>query len=144
MSQPCTEPILVVHRRLFASPHSAFRLAFTCVSCFQSPIGPAHTSGAVENASRTTAVVLPSLARDTEGTNRPWTKVSEPFHTGVIAPVGASRATNVSPAAIPVTRIPSEFGGHESDVAVDLESGVRFLIGPPVAAVEYTSPPGIG
>src|ERR1700757_3262073 len=129
MSQPCTEPILVVQRRLFASPHSGLRLAFTWVICFQSPTGPAHTSGGLENVSRTTAVVVPSLATDTYGTNSLWARVSGPFQTGVIAPVSVSRATNVSPSSIPETRIPCDLGSHVSEVAVDFESGVRFFIG---------------
>src|ERR1700733_6948139 len=129
MSHPWTEPILVVQRRLLASPHSGLRLAFTCVICFQFPTGPAHTSGALEKVSRTTAVVVPSLETDTYGTNSPWARVSGPFQTGAIAPVSVSRATNVSPASIPVTRMPSELGSQVSEVAVDFESGVRFLIG---------------
>src|SRR6201987_3376380 len=142
MSHPWTEPILVVQRRLLASPHSGLRLAFTCVICFQSPTGPAQTSGALEKVSRTTAVVVPSLATDTYGTNSPCARVSGPFHTGVIAPVSVRRATNVSPASIPVMRIPCELGSHVSEVAVDLESGVRFFIGffvgPAVAWVAQT------
>src|SRR5215469_5205976 len=139
MSQPWTEPILVVQRRLLASPHSGFRLAFTCVICFQSPTGPAHTSDGLEKVSRTTAVVLPSLATDTYGTNSPCARVSGPFQMGASAPASVRRATNVSPASIPVTRISCELGSHASEVAVDLESGVRFLIvlvaGPPVPSM---------
>ncbi len=133
----------MVQRRLLASPHSGLRLAFTCVICFQSPTGPAHTSGGLENVSRTTAVVVPSLATDMYGTNSPWARVSGPFQTGVIALESVRRATNVSPASIPVTRIPCELGSQVSEVAVDFESGVRFLIesfvgffiGPGVASV---------
>src|ERR1700751_875275 len=128
MSHPWTEPILVVQRMLLASPHSGLMLAFTCVICFQSPTGPAQTSGALDKVSRTTAVVVPSFATDTYGTNSPCARVSGPFHTGVIMPVSVRRATNVSPASIPVTRIPCELGSHAIEVAVDFESGVRFLI----------------
>src|SRR4029077_11548922 len=101
-------------------------------------------SGAFAKLSRTTADVLPSFATDTQGTKFPCASVSGPAHTGVTVPFNSSLETNVSPVAIPVTRIPSPLGSHASDVAVDVHSGVKFFTSPPFTGVEYTSPPGIG
>src|SRR5271154_6180001 len=121
---------------LFASPHSGFRLAFTCVICFQSPIVPAQTSGGAAKLSRTTTEIFPSLASDMYGTNPPRARVSAPVHTGAALPAESSRVTNVCPSLIPVAKTPPDPATHESEVAVHFTSGVKFFIAPPLAALE--------
>src|SRR5271156_2043096 len=144
MSHPCTSPVSVFQCRLLASPHSGRKAALRCVICFQSPIAPAHTSGGLEYDSRTTAVVLPSLEKETEGSKMPNGSDSGAVQIGVIFWSVSTRAMKVCPPSIPVTITPDESGAQLIAVAENFESGVRLRGAPPVTGTVKTSPPGIG
>src|SRR5437868_14266705 len=61
-SQPITSKPSLFQRSDTGSLHDALIFALTSLSCFHSPIGPAHTSDGYVNEERITAEVVPSRA----------------------------------------------------------------------------------
>ena len=127
---------------LFSSPHSGCTAWLTWVTCFHSPIGPAHTSGGCAAEWRITAEVLWSAA--SEIPIPPQASVvttSGPVHRGVILPVATSTvAAPASPSMFSAKRILS--GDCQVIQLGDaLISGVRLRASPPLAGTKKTSPP---
>src|SRR5579864_5957039 len=110
--------------KLSALPHEGRRARLSCVTCFQLPVGPAHTSGGALNDSRTAAEVLPSRESETPTVNWFWPMCSAPAQSGVTAP--ESRLTEAAP-LLPSTISPNTMDFESDDQLIEL--AVAFMLG---------------
>src|ERR1700745_1115361 len=131
-SQPCTRVAPFIQCTFFTSPHAAFISAFRLVSCFQLPIGPAHTSGGALEDWRTIAVINFPLADGADAHPVPWASAdSSPVQRVCTAPSLTL--------TLPKPELPSTFSVkvmrpgalHIISDGEALIFGVRFRAAPP-------------
>jgi len=123
-----------------AVPHAGRWLAFTWVSCFQAPTGPAQISGGCCQSERIAATCLPSgdIARLPNG---PAASPSSPCHLGSSLPVARSSVPiAVAPPTYSAMTI-CEADSHAMVFGEAARPGVRSTAGPPAAGTVKTSPP---
>src|SRR5579884_3024226 len=111
--------------RLRASPHRRRDLSLRCVTCFQSPTGPAQTSGGRSKEWWVRAQVLPSRLKETAGTSPCAEIVSLPVQSIRTSPeVGSSEANPLPPSTCPAnTRRDKD--SQVSELGDAFRSGVR-------------------
>src|SRR5215468_6119145 len=128
----------------FGSPQDGLTPALRCVTCFQSPTGPAQISGGALNELRATAEDFASRETERLGPQRPAESASllrQSWRTCALA--GSSEATAESPPRYSAKRIlPSAV--QENQLAEPFRSGVRFCAELPVAGTMAMSPPTEG
>src|SRR5262249_6592005 len=145
-SHPCTRVSPFIQWTSRLSPQFARAPSFKCVICFHCPAGPAHTSGAVLAACRTTALTAPSWENDAAGTHASELVPinSPPVHpfqfddSGYPSAVIATYPEFASTLAITLIR---SLPVHASDDGDAFIPGVRFRAAPPANGASRTSPP---
>src|SRR5213592_2894680 len=118
-----------------ASPHTGCCAALLCVTCFQSPMRPAHTSGGAFIDSRTAAAVWPSLAAAKLGRKPKEWRPLIPRHSASIVAVFESRTETAEPPPDHSVNRMRSGAVHVSELGDVLRPGVRFTGAPPPAAI---------
>src|SRR6202453_1242950 len=146
ISQPCTRVVPFIQWILRISPHAGFIAAFSVVSCFHCPIGPAQISDGTFADWRTIATVTLSLAElvvvavDTQK-SLAGRAVSSPVQMVCIAP---PLALTLAKPELPSTFSPKVMRPepvHASANGDALMLGVTLRAAPPAIGTTKTSPP---
>src|SRR5579863_6559882 len=133
INQPCTRVVPFVQWTLRISPQAGFNSALRVVICFQSPIGPVHTSGGALADCRARAVVNLSL---------PLEPLAAQALPDGIAPSSPVHSVWTDPSLVftlPKPEFPSTFSAkvmrsealHATAEGDDLMLGVRLRAVPP-------------
>src|SRR4029077_998619 len=118
---------------LFVSPHAGLASLLRCVICFQSPVGPAQTSGGAVKELRIRAEDFASAATERLAPRPSTVMLSLPRQSvSAVELAGSSCAIAVSASAYSVKRILPSWV-QASQLAEALRLGVRLVPLPPPA-----------